>query len=452
MSPISAPEKRSLVLMFAVCGLLFGVAGYLTYINADPGIRLPAQPKIPAPNGFDLYVAAAKFTGQPTPPTDPASDPNSASISAATGAVRYGLARRQAWHRGAARGWALFRQAQRTPTRDAYGWGAERMPGYARLRELARNKSAETRLFRMRGEPDKAMSSALDSIQMGVGTAQGGALISRLVSTAIIAIALSPVSETEPGQTVQLPEQLSGPQARRAAARLEALLNRRFPYEAAMQNTRWDALATLQRAFDRQIFRAPDAFTYGAPAEPESVPMRLARLTVSKRTVVAHINAAYDEAIRDLKAPYKPLPPAANAPVFGANGPADARDPISAPLLPRNGLRFNLARENTQLGLMLLRVALRAYRAQNGRYPVTLGALRPRLLRRIPTDDFAGGKPYGYALKGATYRLWSVGPDGVDDGGQAIAPSATKNLLPWQNHWPSILSDSTGDVVAGEVR
>ena len=449
MSPIPAPEKRSLALMFGVCGLLFGVAGYLSYINADPGIRLPVQSKVPAPNGFDFYVAAATFTAQPTPPTDPSSDPNSASISAATGAVRYGLARRQLWHRGAARGWALFRQAQRTPTRDAYGWGAEKMPGYARLRELARNKSAETRLFRMRGEPDKAINSALDSIEMGVSTARGGALISRLVSTAIIAIALAPLSETEPGQTVQLPEQLSGPQARRAAARLESLMKRRFPYQAAMQNTRWDALATLQKAFDRDNWRAPNAFTFGAPAEPETVPMRLARLTVSKRTVVAHINAAYDEAIRDLKAPYKTLPTNANAPVSGA---ADALDPISAMLLPNNRLRFNLARENTHLGLMLLRLALRAYRAENGRYPATLGALSPGVVRRVPTDDFAGGKPYGYALKGASYRLWSVGPDGVDDGGRAIAPSKTKSSLPWMNHLPSVSDDSTGDVVAGEVR
>ena len=471
MPQLSRRERGKLVALLVICALPLGVAGYFSYLEADPHIQLPSRPAAPAPNGFDLYVQAANLSAQPIPAVDPSSDSNPPT-TAAKGALRYGRARREAWHKSAAPAWAAFRQAQQTPTGDPYEYGADKMPGYARLRQLARNKNAETRMFELRGEPDKAVSSALDCVEMGYDISRSGALVSRLVGTAICAIGISPLSESSGKNNRQLPEQLTGAQARAAAARLEALLKRRPSYVEAMKEERWMILGVLNKGFERGNWRAPDAFekvgfgprttaaTVVGGAPPQQFwDEKMARTLTSKRAVVAHVNREIDAAIAQLKAPYKPRP---RAPISLPSGatmrpPASALDPISAQFTPSPLLRFDAAREKAQLDLLLLRLALQAYRADKSAYPPDLNALRPTYLRQIPTDDFAGGKPYNYRKSGANFRLWSVGPDAVNDGGQAIAaPQPAAKYpgadLPWNQHLPSIRDDSLGDIVAGETR
>ena len=60
--------------------------------------------------------------------------------------------------------------------------------------------------------------------------------------------------------------------------------------------------------------------------------------------------------------------------------------------------------------------ALAAYRAENGSYPATLADLAPKYLTEIPLDIFSDGD-FQYEATDDGYRLWSVGPNGVDDGG-----------------------------------
>lgn len=290
----------------------------------------------------------------------------------------------------------------------------------------------------MRGETGRAAQSSLDTVQMGLDTARGGALISRLVSAALVAIGLSPLNDTG-----HVPEKLNARDARAAMTRLESLIARRPSWSDALQNERWMSLALFKQAIEKGNWRAPDAFTFGTGPVVETPGDVVLRRFTGKRTVAANINAAFDKAVTAQKAPYTP-----SSPDFALD-----LDPISRPLSPLKSQRFNEAREITQLKLMLLRFALRAYRLENGKFPPTLDALRGRYLQSIPTDDFAGGKPYRYIIKNGNYRLWSVGPDAVDDGGKAIVGRGFPGTpLPWQKSLPSMLPDSTGDVVAGEVR
>jgi hypothetical protein len=62
--------------------------------------------------------------------------------------------------------------------------------------------------------------------------------------------------------------------------------------------------------------------------------------------------------------------------------------------------------------------ALAAYRADHGAYPAELAALGPKYLPAIPEDPFSGA-PIRYKREGAGYMLYSVGPNGKDDGGRA---------------------------------
>lgn len=106
------------------------------------------------------------------------------------------------------------------------------------------------------------------------------------------------------------------------------------------------------------------------------------------------------------------------------------------------------ARHMTSNNMLLLRLALRAYITEHGAAPATLAALVPDTLKSIPTDIYNDGKPLFYKPQGKTYKLWSVGPDGIDNGGIPFAPrKGSKASVPVSN-----TLDNTGDFVAGLCR
>jgi hypothetical protein len=62
--------------------------------------------------------------------------------------------------------------------------------------------------------------------------------------------------------------------------------------------------------------------------------------------------------------------------------------------------------------------ALAAYRADRGEYPADLAALVPKYVPAVSEDIFSG-KPLHYKREGPGYVLYSVGQNGIDDGGRA---------------------------------
>ncbi len=64
--------------------------------------------------------------------------------------------------------------------------------------------------------------------------------------------------------------------------------------------------------------------------------------------------------------------------------------------------------------------ALAAYKADNGRYPDTLDALKPKYLPTIPLDSFSG-EPLIYQPDATGYLLYSVGINGEDEGGRSYS-------------------------------
>ena len=60
--------------------------------------------------------------------------------------------------------------------------------------------------------------------------------------------------------------------------------------------------------------------------------------------------------------------------------------------------------------------ALAAFKKDNGQFPARLDDLAPKYLPTIPNDLFSD-KPLIYRLEDKGYLLYSVGPNGIDDGG-----------------------------------
>ena len=116
-----------------------------------------------------------------------------------------------------------------------------------------------------------------------------------------------------------------------------------------------------------------------------------------------------------------------------------------------DAIRFRVTEPDTQNALLAVSFALRAYRLDHGAYPATLAALTPAYLSRVPDDPFAISGPLRYKRQGGKYVLYSVGPDGKDNGGKPIFdPSKPPPPAGSERDYRSaVRNNSVGDVVAG---
>lgn len=72
-------------------------------------------------------------------------------------------------------------------------------------------------------------------------------------------------------------------------------------------------------------------------------------------------------------------------------------------------------------------VALHRHKLKHGQFPESLGALVPEFLAEVPRD-FMDGQPLRYRREpDGQFRLWSVGEDFKDDGGDATTVGAPSN-------------------------
>jgi len=106
--------------------------------------------------------------------------------------------------------------------------------------------------------------------------------------------------------------------------------------------------------------------------------------------------------------------------------------------------------------LLIVALALHAHHADHANYPASLEELAPKYLCAIPDDPFVIKGPLRYRRSGKSYTLYSIGPDGIDDGGRACT-SRDRDYK--KNKWvirPSLLeeinSSKLGDIVAGTNR
>ncbi len=93
-------------------------------------------------------------------------------------------------------------------------------------------------------------------------------------------------------------------------------------------------------------------------------------------------------------------------------------DLLMSLLMPTVGRAVELdveARTGTDLAKVAL--ALAAHKAEKGSWAKTLSELSPAYLKQVPVDRFTGG-PLVYKPTGGEYVLYSVGANGIDDGGR----------------------------------
>jgi len=81
------------------------------------------------------------------------------------------------------------------------------------------------------------------------------------------------------------------------------------------------------------------------------------------------------------------------------------------------GVFRNVMRQETQRSLMIAAIALQRFQLRYGKLPPDLESLAPEFLTAVPVD-YMNGQPLHYRLEpDGSFRLYSMGEDGKDDGG-----------------------------------
>ena len=311
-------------------------------------------------------------------------------------------------------------------------------PDLAQDRSLARLCAFESRAAAQCGDWAGAEQYSLDCIELGTDVTEHGALLHKLVGIACNAIGRrAGFAEVE---------HLSAPAAAQDAKRLEQLHARFETPVQVFTEERWSQEADLNTLLGSD---ASAARKYGLSGESgmdaavAGAKLDLMWMRHPKQEIARNYIRFTDTVMRKIELPY---PVAIHTP-----DPSPPNDPITGmTYLPLNQMLFKEAEDDTFNTLLMTMLALRAYKLDHsGTYPQTLGDLAPRYLSAVPLDPFATSAPLQYrAISGSkAYLLYSVGPDGIDNGGTPMVyktyPSAASGRR--------VLGDGdTGDIIAGK--
>ncbi|BDI29807.1 hypothetical protein CCAX7_18580 [Capsulimonas corticalis] len=422
----SPPSHRRKIFLGTV--IVFGclaVAAVLVVANleADPRISIPT-PVLPSPNAYDDYARATALIKDPDKIDDWAKQNAGKTTLTPTEAQQQIL-------RDNALALAAFQEglAHSYLTPPIRSFKTE-YSGLALDRRFARLLLLDARMQAAQGDWGASARISLDGLKLGSDLPRGAPMLPLLVGIAVNAISRRPL-RTAIGH-------LSLPETRAALARLQAIDANSTPLAQTFREEKWTGQAGLMETYRQKNWRTQFFTLAGGGDEGEQKPPLAARMSAyltSKRRIMDDYTYYMDSIVADVDArrPIGPLSPAHS----------DLYLEILAPVFSSVDIKYN--QDRTQNAFLEVELALRAYQLQHHAYPESLAALTPTLIPNVPADPFAPTHSLNYRKEGASYRLYSVGPDGVDDGGKAIEDPTRSD-----EHFRHIVqADSKGDIVAG---
>jgi hypothetical protein len=426
---IGRPSRGGRCGLFVIIALtmvvgLVAVALYQRHkLEEMPVVHIPT-PVMPNPNGFDFVLDAGEMVDNDEINIEIATAPQHFKrfpyVHPYSLAGKESLLKRNADALKELRA-GLHYRFQAPPIRSFLAIpppdGREVRAGYG-ARTLSRLLVLESRVRSAHGDWNGALGSGLDTIELGEKYRRGNLLSGFLIT--------SFECETNGYQSAwtAVPH-LTVAQAHAAIRRLQVMQDMHVPLASVMEEEKWAAMAGTLEAM-----RAPD--WRRLLAQPISGSTDLRTASVSKRAVMDRVTARWDRVIAWTREPYATTDPS----------PSPADMPLW--VLPTLELmRYQEAFMQTQSALLQTALALHAYKLDHGAYPKALTNLSPAYLPALMRDPFALRAELQYRPAGTTYVLYSIGPDGKDDGGAATNAAHVTNA-PAVRHMRS-----KGDIVVG---
>ena len=259
---------------------------------------------------------------------------------------------------------------------------------------------------RYRVATDDRMAAAKElanAVEYGQDIMRGGILIHRLVGIACEAIALSNIHD------LVMNHVLDAEALRLLAARLDEIAKQRPPLSTTAVMEQRYMVGNIDTLVAHMVDseEAPQAWRDTLAADREA-PKRQT-LGASKQLIEMADQPYWEATEVEIEVPPGPLP-------------ADMLRALLQAVVPvhKRSKEKDTAIVATFRGVRLM-VALELHRLAEDKYPATLKALSPEFIAEPPEDPFSG-ESFIYVGEQEPYRLYSVGPNMIDDGGAAAAP------------------------------
>jgi len=371
------------VLIAAIAVLWGGYGLFVLSRNPSPAVFLPSPPPLPPNNAYRELVACVTGVRE------------ASTVDALAMLPNYGtLAQKQQVIAANRDILQQVREVLGKPTyadRQEYQQGDPAMYDY---RRLARLLIAEAKANEQQGNWGKALDSYLDAFAFFEKVLYGGNslhLIYHLVAMMELFQAMPSI----------LP-QLSAQDAERGARRLEQLLANEYPLEKLLEQDFRVSLTGWQRTVRAQAMRG---FRLDLPKSDLERQM----LYLPKAPLSQAAEQYVQQWLEQARQPYPSQVMVAYPPPL---------EKVAAGLVVRqpDEVALMIARytyTRTRLRLIYTALRLEAYRKARGRYPASLSELGNSPYLRDPFSN----KPFVYRLQEQRYVLYSVGPNGIDDGG-----------------------------------
>jgi hypothetical protein len=112
----------------------------------------------------------------------------------------------------------------------------------------------------------------------------------------------------------------------------------------------------------------------------------------------------------------------------------DLHSMLSDSVITLSGCLRKVMNIETLRSMTIAAIALKRYQLKHGNYPADLNSLVPDFVPAVPLDP-VDGQPLRYRRNAdGTFRLYSVGENGVDNGGDpSLEPGVTSSNYYWQN-------------------
>lgn len=426
-----------MVVAVLVVGAVTGAACAF-WTLAPSSIKVPPVPTpvMPHPNAYDYYAKAEKLTTD-SDAVDFAFSPIASYSKSVTRAQEDAAARANMAVVSMVR--KAFKYQYLSPPRQNASTFDENL---SKSRWLALVIAYEGRYATAHGRYDDALVYDIDDCRMGTDLARGSNLLGALVDYDIQAIGLHHAWE--------LVDRVSASTAKSQALRLYHITADELTTSQVLQLQEWSGQASLERTVRDRNWRDQYKYEYDPLGTGKPGPSLRDRwndlmlYTISGPKLISDYYIYMQKEIKLAGLPYSKRILA---------GPVDPNDRIIEMLDPKFD-RFG--NQYDKFGwqhdkcivfdeLMATMLALRAYDLEKGHYPATLSQLVPAYLPAVPVDPFADGLPLKYKLYDKSFILYSVGPDGKDDGGTPICDPT----LPSSRKYSVREQTQLGDIVAG---
>jgi hypothetical protein len=343
-------------------------------------------------------------------------------------------------------------------------------------RKLAQNAGAEVMLDLRDGLTNEAMKNLLFCVAVSKLCADEPLMISQLVRYAEVADAVWPCWESlqfkgwTDDQLAQLQRQWEAIDLFPAAANSLALERARAPmefdqtrgsrealdgnpYTAMSYNTIWQhGLVNAREGFKQLVESAASYAHYWIWREiwcfdDERLNMRLYQDMIDATRAAQERQAVLGRLVNeDMREDYVVL--AVNRGI--------SRFPVTDYERPEiETFVAHVLRGQTQVEIVTAAIALERYSLAHHQYPPRLDDLVPMFVKRVPID-YMDGKDLRYRLQpDGSYLLYSIGENGVDDGGDPTPPANTPpGFLRGRDWvWPVVATEQEVSVYeAGEAR